>query len=61
MTWKELTKLLVSAGYVLERHGKKHDLYRHPVTGKREQVERHGSTEVRPGLQSAIMKRAGLK
>ena len=61
MTWNELKFKIVTKGYVFYKNGKKHDLYRNPATGAIEQVERHGSTEVRPGLLNSIRKRAGLK
>lgn len=61
MKWNELTRLLVDAGYVFVKHGKKHDLYKNPATGDIQMVERHGSQEVRPGLYNSIKKRAGLK
>jgi len=34
MKTKELIKKITSAGCVLVRHGRRHDLYRNPKTGK---------------------------
>lgn len=35
MKWKELIKIAEAHGYKFESHGKKHDRYVNPETGKR--------------------------
>ena len=41
MKRKELIKRITAVGYVLLRHGNRHDLYRNPKTGKKQPVPRH--------------------
>lgn len=59
MNWNEMKKLVISKGYKFERHGKKHDVYRHPETKDYLLIERHWSQEVRKGLMKDIMNRIG--
>jgi predicted RNA binding protein YcfA (HicA-like mRNA interferase family) len=47
------------AGFVLVRHGKKHDLYEHPVTRKRVAVWRH-ARDIPTGTYLGILRDAGL-
>jgi predicted RNA binding protein YcfA (HicA-like mRNA interferase family) len=37
----ELLRILINQGCVFVKHGKKHDKYLQPKTGKTEQVPRH--------------------
>lgn len=60
MTPKELIRLLKEAGFELDRHGSRHDLYRHPETGIKIQVERHNK-DIAAGTLNKILKDAGLK
>jgi predicted RNA binding protein YcfA (HicA-like mRNA interferase family) len=41
MKRQELIKKITSAGCVLVRHGKRHDLYKNPSTGKKQPIPRH--------------------
>ena len=50
----DLIKKLTSAGYVLIRHGARHDLYRNPATGKKQPVPRH--SEIDDNLAKHILK-----
>jgi len=60
MKTSELLKLLKDNGIKLKKHGKKHDLYYSPITGKTFPVPRH-KTEVAGGTLQSILKDAGLK
>lgn len=53
-----LLKELRRAGCALHRHGKKHDLYINPATGKKAPVPRH--TEIKNSLAELIRKQLGL-
>lgn len=56
----ELVKLLSNNGCYLVKHGKEHDLWYSPITGKRFVVPRHAK-EVPSGTANSILKAAGLK
>lgn len=60
MNWNEVKRAAIKAGFQYERHGARHDIYRHPETGKAIQLERHWSQEVRPGLLKALKKVIGF-
>ncbi len=45
MKRKELIKEISSAGCILDRHGKRHDLYKNPNTGKKQPVPRHNEID----------------
>ena len=49
---------LVRAGCHLQRHGKKHDIYRNPRNGKKAPVPRHA--EIKESLCELIRKQLGL-
>lgn len=59
----EKTSKLVSrlrrAGFVLVRHGKKHDIYEHPFTRRRVSVWRH-ARDIPTGTYQSILRDAGL-
>ncbi|EXZ16363.1 type II toxin-antitoxin system HicA family toxin [Bacteroides fragilis] len=42
-------------------HGKEHDVWYSPKTGKYFRVGRHGSQEIKGGTLNSMMKDAGLK
>jgi len=54
MRRKDLIKRLSDAGCVLVRHGPRHDLYKNPVTGKKQPVPRHN--EIDESLARHILK-----
>ena len=56
MKWSEILKIAKAHGFVFERHGGKHDIYRNPQTGQEIQIERHGSHEVGTGLANKLIK-----
>ena len=45
MKRKELIKEITSAGCILVRHGKNHDLYKNLKTGKKQPVPRHNEID----------------
>ncbi len=45
MKRKELIKKIGEAGCVFVRHGRNHDLYVNPKTGKRQPVPRHNEID----------------
>lgn len=55
---QETLKLLKDDGYILARHGKGHDIYFNPKTGKTLPIKRHGFNET---TQRYILKEAGIK
>ena len=57
----ELLKRLKKEEWRLHRHGKKHDLYRHPTKTGELVIPRHGSKELATGTLNSILKKAGLK
>jgi len=50
---------LVKAGCYLQRHGKKHDIYANPRTGKRAPMPRHAASK--ESLCALIRKQLGLQ
>jgi len=60
MRGSELLKLLSDNGCYLEKHGRGHDRWYSPITGKKFIVPRH-SKEVPTGTANSILKDAGLK
>ena len=61
MKTSELTKWLKRAGCRIVEHGTRHDVWYSPVSGKKLQVPRHKSKEIKTGTADAILKDAGLK
>lgn len=60
MTWRELKIKAEANGFIFVSHGKKHDKYENPASGKRILIERHWSQEVRPGLLKELKKVIGF-
>ena len=60
MKLSELLKLLRKNGVSFVQHGKRHDLYYSPMTGKTFPVPRHAK-EVAVGTVKSILKDAGLE
>ncbi|HHT9126042.1 MAG TPA: type II toxin-antitoxin system HicA family toxin [Candidatus Brocadiia bacterium] len=59
MKRREFIRELVDTGCYLKRHGKKHDIYVNPRTGKKAPVPRH--SEIRDSLCELIRKQLALK
>ncbi len=49
-----LIKIITSAGCIFVRHGKRHDLYKNPSTGKSQPIPRH--SEIDENLAKHIIK-----
>lgn len=56
----EIIKLLEANGFRYERSNGSHRFYRNPTTGKTTTVPYH-SKDLKPGVEKAILKQAGLK
>jgi mRNA interferase HicA len=56
---REFIRELVEAGCYLQRHGKKHDIYANPRTGKKAPVPRH--SDVKESLCELIRRQLGLR
>lgn len=61
MKTSELVKLIKKGGCYIVRHGSNHDIWYSPKTGKKFEVDRHGSKEIATGTANKILKDAGLK
>ncbi len=61
MKTSEFLKKAKSIGCYLVEHGKEHDKWFSPVTGKFFRVPRHGAKELKTGLANQLIKDAGLK
>lgn len=59
MKQSELLKLLSKYNIKLLQHGKRHDIYYSPITGKKFPVPRH-AREIAAGTLQSIKKDAGL-
>ncbi len=60
MKVSEFTRKLSKAGGYIVRHGSGHDKWFSPITGEEFYVPRHGSQELKPGLEKALRKLAGI-
>lgn len=60
MTPREMIKLLESNGFQFTRSNGSHHFYKNPQTGKATTVPYH-SKDLKPGIEKAILKQAGLK
>ena len=61
LKYSELIKKLKRAGCTLIEHGKEHDKWYSPITGKTFRIPRHQTQDVKKGTLGSIMKDAGLK
>jgi predicted RNA binding protein YcfA (HicA-like mRNA interferase family) len=59
MKLSELLKLLKNMGCYIIRHGKKHDIWISPLTGRRFTVPRHSGKEIPAGTADSILEAAG--
>ncbi len=60
MTWNELRKIAEAKGWVLKRHGSRHDIYCHPDKDGFIQIGRHGKEEIRNGTCAKLKKDIGF-
>ena len=56
----ELKKMLIRAGCVKVREGKRHEIWKSPITGNEFPIGRHNK-EVKKGTAEAILKEAGIR
>jgi len=61
MKTSEALRKLKRAGCWFVEHGKEHDCWYSPVTGKRFRVPRHHSQELAKGTKGSIEKSSGVK
>ncbi|MCF0049456.1 type II toxin-antitoxin system HicA family toxin [Dyadobacter chenwenxiniae] len=61
MKSSELFKLLIKDGWFEVRQAGSHKIMRHPIKQGQLTVPYHGSTEVKKGLLSALLKQADIK
>lgn len=60
MKTKQLVAELISAGCVILRYGKRHDIWLNPVTGGFTEVPRHESAELPKGTECTIRKKLSV-
>ena len=60
MKKSELLRLFSKKGISFVKHGKRHDIYYSPITGRSFPVPRH-ATEITTGTLHSILTDAGLK
>lgn len=56
----ELMRIFRQNGITLVQHGKRHDIYYSPITGRRFPVPRHAK-EIATGTMKSILRDAGLE
>ena len=61
MNYKELKKKLKLQGCEMLRQGKRHEIWKSPITKNQFPVPRHGSDEIHTELVKLIEKEAGVK
>ena len=61
MKVSEITKMLKKSKCYMKQHGKEHDEWYSPITGKTFRMPRHPSKELATGTANRILKDAGLK
>ncbi len=59
LTSKDLVRILQQKGFLLDRSGGSHQIWRHPVSRKRAIVPKH-SKDLPTGTLYAILKQAGI-
>lgn len=60
MKWNELKRIAEKSGWYLARHGKKHNVYRHPQKDYPILIGRHGKEEIAKGTYEDLKKKIGL-
>lgn len=60
MKVSEMLRKLKKDGWFFHRHGKRHDLYRHPTKENEIPLPRHQNQELKKGTERSILKDAGL-
>lgn len=60
MKTSDLLKQLKKNGCTFVRHGKRHDIWESPITGRLFAVPRHGAKEIPTGTANEIKEQAGI-
>lgn len=60
MKWSELKRQAIKHGWYLERHGRNHDIFAYKYKKFKIQMGRHGSDEVKKGLEKKLRKQIGF-
>jgi predicted RNA binding protein YcfA (HicA-like mRNA interferase family) len=60
MKWSELRRKAIKMGWYLERHGSNHDIFVHMDKNFKIQISRHGSNEIKKGLEKKLRNQIGL-
>lgn len=60
MKWNELVRIAKEHGWIFDKHGSNHDIYKHPDRTDKMIVDRHGSEEIKPGLFKKLKKQIGF-
>ena len=61
MKYSEIHKRLKGAGCYIVRYGKRHPIWKSPVTGQLFETSYHESEEAKPGTQKDIERRSGVQ
>ncbi|MDR1226143.1 MAG: type II toxin-antitoxin system HicA family toxin [Prevotellaceae bacterium] len=61
MKYNEAERKLKAAGCYWVRDGKRHPIWRSPITGKTFELSFHGSEEIKPGTKKSIERESGVK
>ena len=61
MTWAEFKRYAGKHGWMLVRHGTKHDIYRKEGREDPLLIERHWNDEMKPGIQKRLCKQVEAK
>ncbi len=61
MKYSEIHKRLIKAGCYVVRNGKRHPIWKSPITGKLFETSYHDSEEAKPGTKKDIEIRSGVK
>jgi len=60
MKWSEVIRIAKEKGWYLLRRGSKHDIYQHDEKDFFILIERHLSSEIKPGLYQKLKKQIGF-
>ena len=60
MKVNEFVRMAKAKGCYVKRHGKRHDIWYSPITGKTFSIPRHGSQELARGLADEAREVLGL-
>lgn len=61
MKYSEIKRKLKKSGCFLQKEGKRHELWKSPITGNVFPVSRHNKEEAKTGTMKSIEKTSGVK